>query len=220
MEFLHSVMDFTGLHLTESFKAMICTLKGVAGVYAIIHISTGRAYVGSSANIGLRLMSHLVYGSCNPHLQNALALYGLSTFMVRLVAEFIIDPALSDEENAAKLLALEQYWLDLLFSLPAAFRYNFLPHAGSSLGYVHKEETKIQISKTLKGSTRSLETRAKISAGQSGANNHKATAVALTDLNGFIVREFLTQIDAAKYLKISKASVSLAIKRGSIVEDL
>jgi len=58
---LPNVMVFTDLHLTEGFKAAFTALRGVAGVYAIIHITTGRTYIGSSANVGLRLMSHLVY---------------------------------------------------------------------------------------------------------------------------------------------------------------
>jgi hypothetical protein len=50
-------------------------------------------------------MSHFIYGSSNEHLQNALALYGLSAFVVRLVEKCIFDPTLTDVENAAELLA-------------------------------------------------------------------------------------------------------------------
>jgi len=91
---------------------MCLTLKGVAGVYAIIHISTGRVYLGSSMNIGVRVMAHLIYqNSSNAHLQSALALYGLALFSVALVEEYITDPSVSDEENAANLLKLEQSYL-------------------------------------------------------------------------------------------------------------
>jgi hypothetical protein len=68
---LPQILEFGNLHCTDTFKAMITALKGVAGVYAIIHTASGKAYIGSTQNIGLRLMSHLVYGSCNSHLQNA-----------------------------------------------------------------------------------------------------------------------------------------------------
>ena len=40
------------------------------------------------------------------------------------------------------LLQREQYYLDILFSLPANLRYNFLPTAGSPLGVVRSEETR------------------------------------------------------------------------------
>ena len=33
---------------------------------------------------------------------------------------------------------LDEFWL---FSLPESFRYHFLSTAGSSLGYIHSEET-------------------------------------------------------------------------------
>ena len=85
---LPHILEFGNLHCTDAFKAMITALKGVAGVYAIIHTASGKAYIGSSGNVGLRLMSHFIYGSCNGHLQNALALYGLSAFVVRLVEEY------------------------------------------------------------------------------------------------------------------------------------
>ena len=148
---LPHILEFGNIHCTDAFNAMITALKGVAGVYAIIHIASGKAYIGSTQNIGLRLMGHLVYGSCNPHLQNALALYGLSAFVVRLVEEYIFDPNLTDEENAARLLALEQRWLNWLFALPRTYRYNFLPVAGSSLGYSHTESTKAKMSAALSG---------------------------------------------------------------------
>jgi len=44
------------------------------------------------------------------------------------------------------LLQLEQHYLDILFSLPTNLRYNFLPTAGSSLGYKHTEDALAKIS--------------------------------------------------------------------------
>jgi hypothetical protein len=176
---LPQILEFGDLHLSECLKAAITTLKGVSGIYAIIHISTGRVYIGSSRNIGLRLMTHLVYGSCNPHLQNALALYGLSMFLVALVQEYTWDPDLTEDENAANLLAQEQVWLDWLFSLPADFRYNFNPIADcppDTTGTVHSDKTK-----------------AKISAAMLGVNS---LAVSVYDLQGNFVSEFPTRVEA------------------------
>jgi len=56
--------------------------------------------------------------------------------------------------NSSDLLKREQHFLDILFSLPTNFRYNFSPTAGSCLGVVRYEET-----------------RAKLSEANSGANN-------------------------------------------------
>src|SRR3954466_2596577 len=44
------------------------------------------------------------------------------------------------------LLQREQHYLDILFSLPTNLRYNFLPTAGSSLGYKHTPETLAEVS--------------------------------------------------------------------------
>src|SRR3954451_13447575 len=99
-------------------------------------------------------MAHLIYSSSsNEHLQNALALYGLSAFMVKLVEEYIIDPAISDAENAANLLALEQLWLNWLFNLHQSFRYNFSSVAGAPMaGRIHTEDTKALMSAAKTGS--------------------------------------------------------------------
>jgi len=219
---LPSVMTFSNLNSTDTFKAMIATLKGVAGVYGIIHISTGRTYLGSSSNIGLRLMSHLVYGSCNLHLQNALALYGLSAFVVTHVSEYIWDPALSDEENAANLLKLEQYWLDKLFSLPSHLRFNFASVAGATMsGQSHTEETKAKISTTKKGHFVSEGTKALMSTRMQGENNPNygkvaanAAAVLVYNTDGTLVQSFSSQSAAAKFFGIDRSNISRYIKSG------
>lgn len=215
---LPSVMVFTDLHLTEGLKAAVTALKGVAGVYAISHITTGRTYIGSSTDVGLRLMTHLVYGiSSNEPLQNALALYGLSVFMVKLVEEYITDPTLSDAENAANLLSLEQSYLDKLFSWSEAFRYNFASVAGASMaGRVHTTESRAKMSATRKALGHSK-----------GANNPMFGTVAPTakvvhvfTLDKVLVQSFPSQVAAAKFLGISNVAVLNAIKRGSVVKGL
>jgi len=227
---LPHILEFGDLHYTDAFKAMITALKGVAGVYAIIHTASGKTYIGSSMNIGLRLMSHLVYGSCNPHLQNALALYGLSAFVVRLVEEYIFDPNLTDEENAARLLALEQRWLDWLFRLSPSLRYNFNPIAytpPSRLGEKHSLESreKMSAAKTGEkhpnyGKTPSEETRSKMSAAQAGNPSANRVGVSLFDLEGNLIQSFSSQTAAAEYLGVTRAAVSIAIERNSVVKRL
>ena len=49
---------------------------GDDSVYAIICNITGTIYIGSSIDIGIRLVRHLVINNTNDHLQNALAKYG------------------------------------------------------------------------------------------------------------------------------------------------
>jgi len=58
-------------------------------------------------------------GGSNIHLQRAITLYGLPSFIF-IVIEFC---------RSENVLSREQYWLNWLFSLPASLRYNFNPIA-------------------------------------------------------------------------------------------
>jgi len=49
--------------IPETVKDATQELKGVAGNYAIFNTINGRVYIGSSINIGLRLINHLVYNN-------------------------------------------------------------------------------------------------------------------------------------------------------------
>jgi group I intron endonuclease len=62
-------------------------------------------YIGSSINIGNRLVDHLVYNNTNEYLQNAIAQYGLENFTFAVV-EFC---------DLEVLLQREQHYLDILF---------------------------------------------------------------------------------------------------------
>jgi group I intron endonuclease len=129
------------LHITKNLKAAKEALSGAAGVYAIICNVTGAIYIGSSIDIGTRLVRHLVINNTNEHLQHAITKYGLENFSFCVVEFYEVNPSVSLETNKANLLALEQKHLDRLFSLPESLRYNFNPTAGSILGYKHTEDT-------------------------------------------------------------------------------
>jgi group I intron endonuclease len=92
-------------------------------VYSFICNITGARYIGSSIDIGIRLVQHLVTNNTNEHLQNAIAKYGLKNFTFSVV-EFC---------DSQVLLRQEQHYLDILFSLPAHLRYNFSPIAGAPI---------------------------------------------------------------------------------------
>src|SRR3954468_3802730 len=125
---LQIVFSFTDLHLKKGRKAAKLALKGLSGIYAIIHIPSGRVYIGSSINLARRLAEHLGYGNTNGRLQNCLAKHGLKDFKFCVVELYSVDPAppgeVSKETNQANLLALEQKHLVWLFSLPDKFRFN------------------------------------------------------------------------------------------------
>jgi group I intron endonuclease len=92
-------------------------------------------YIGSSINIGNRLVDHIVTNKT--HLQSALNSYGLKNFTF-CVVEFC---------DLEVLLQLEQHYLDILFSLPAKLRYNFARFAEAPFkGFTHTPESKAQMS--------------------------------------------------------------------------
>jgi group I intron endonuclease len=136
-----SIIEFNNLDQTKNLKAAKETLSGRVGVYSIICNVTGAIYIGSSIDIGNRLVRHLVDNKTNEHLQNAIKKYGLDYFTF-VVVEFC---------DLKVLLQREQHYLDILFSLPTNLRYNFLPTAGSSLGYKHTEEALAKISEAMSG---------------------------------------------------------------------
>jgi len=61
------------------------TLRNQVGIYCIKCLETGAMYIGSSVDMGTRLVSHVFNYSSNLHLQRAIALYGLPTFVLKLV---------------------------------------------------------------------------------------------------------------------------------------
>src|SRR5271166_482730 len=115
-ENLPIVLEFNNLHLTETLKNARVTLKDVSGIYCIINQETGSIYIGSSANLWIRLCDHLTDNNSNLYLQRAILKYGLPAFTFKII-EFCTKEL---------LLEREQHWLDWLFSLPKNLRYNFL----------------------------------------------------------------------------------------------
>ncbi len=94
----------------------------LSGVYGIVHMASGKMYVGSSVNMSNRCLHHLKYLNAHKHsngrLQNAWNKYGEAAFV------FVVIERCSREH----LLKSEQYWIDKCGS------YNLAPKAGSVLG--------------------------------------------------------------------------------------
>jgi group I intron endonuclease len=149
-EELPVVIEFSNLHKTEQLVEAYERLKGLAGIYCVKNIVTGAMYIGSSINLALRVRSHIT-DSTNVHLKKALKKHGIINFVFLVVELVEISEELTQEENKAILLAREQLYLNWLFALHASLRYNFLPTAGSPLGYKHTEESKAKMSSAMMG---------------------------------------------------------------------
>lgn len=111
-----------------------------SGIYAITHTQSGRRYIGSAINFRSRWNSHKSRlkksNHHSIHLQRAWNKYGADSFKFEIL----------EECPPEQLLEREQWYLDN--HKPP---YNVCLTAGSPLGYKHSLETRIRMSKALKG---------------------------------------------------------------------
>jgi len=126
------------------------------GIYAIVHVPTNRAYVGSSKNVNKRFLCHASFlrngkHHC-AHFQNSFNLHGPEAFQFRVLAEC------STREEAQEL---EQAMLDIWYEV----FYNVSKRADHlhRLGRPLDESTKQKISFKNSGAFRSPEQRTLIS---------------------------------------------------------
>ena len=137
------------------------------GIYKIVNLLDGKTYVGSSAKVEHRLRHHHLHRlrrntHWNPHLQAAWNRDGEASFRLELV----------EETSPEHLLDREQHWMDFFRSFEREKGYNISPTANRSewseeskakaslnrkgkspvpAGWRHTNETRIQISRALKG---------------------------------------------------------------------
>ena len=152
-------------------KSIIKENKDKSGIYKITNKLTNDIYVGQSINLGNRFTKYFNLSYLNNRdtlvIYRALIKYGYSNFSITIL-EYC---------NISDLTKREQYYMDKLNP-----KYNTLKIGGCSLGRKLSEQTKIKISKSLKGiytkeksaafgRIASEETRAKMSSKRRGMNN-------------------------------------------------
>lgn len=134
------------------------------GIYRIVHLLTGREYVGQARNIDQRWKGHLsrLKGGRHHarHLQYAWRKYGGVAFAFEVIE--LCDLASLDER--------EQYWIDTRKPV-----FNTAPIAGSPCGMVASAETRAKISQAGLGRKHSEETKAKIRAAHIGRKHSDET---------------------------------------------
>jgi group I intron endonuclease len=119
--------------------------KWVPGIYSIRNTKNGKNYVGSSQNVGYRLMNHLSLlrngKHSNKHLQRAWNKHGEASFVLELLESVPIP----------ELETTEQKWIDRLDGFKLG--YNASPVSGVARGFTfnHSEETKKLLSEMKKG---------------------------------------------------------------------
>lgn len=140
----------------------------LTGIYTIVNLVNGKAYVGSAVNFSARWGQHrwsLNRGThVNKHLQSAWNKFGQGAF--------VFSPALyCDKEH---LVLWEQIAID---GFGPNKLYNLSPTAGSPLGRKHSSETRAKMSAVKKGKKFTPEHCSNISAARKGkrfAPEHRA----------------------------------------------
>ena len=84
------------------------------GVYILVHIPSGRSYVGSTKNIAVRLYEHMCHGSRVASVQQAVINYGNHEFWMEPLY-YAIDPTTTRKE--AKLHFVEHHLIDVYDSI-------------------------------------------------------------------------------------------------------
>ena len=111
-----------------------------SGVYKITNIINNKCYVGSSQNILRRWSEHKRELFKNKHhsivLQRSYNKHKLNNFIFEVLEYCTTD----------MLLIKEQYYIDILKP-----KYNMLKFAGSALGHIVTEKTKLKMSLKKKG---------------------------------------------------------------------
>lgn len=144
------------------------------GIYQIEHLASGRKYIGSAVRLKRRISKHKTDLRGGYHhsqkLQRAWSKYGEAAFAVSVV-EAVSDPI--------QLLPREQHWIETTSAVTEGF--NVCPIAGNCHGRTLTPQHRAKLSAALTGrkrpasdhaallgTTRSEETRAKISAAKKG----------------------------------------------------
>jgi group I intron endonuclease len=183
------------------------------------HKESGKIYIGSASNIKTRLLQYfnINYLERNKtmYICNSLKEHGYSAFSLTIF-EIIDLTDLSKDSARKKILAREQYYLDKLLELELSNTFNISLTAGSSLGQVRSEETKVKMSEAklgekhpFFGKIHSVETKAKMSL-SSGTKKKKVFLFTLdSELKDYIVfKEFESCSDAAKFFNCSNRVIS------------
>jgi group I intron endonuclease len=139
----------------------------MGAIYKIESSISGKAYVGSSADVERRFNEHRKRLRAGTHhsrsLQAAWIEEGDSAFA------FIVLEEVADEE----LFVREQVWIDALNAFHGG--YNAAPTAGSQRGYRHSEEALAKVRASKAGMKLTPQWNSKIRAAQTGLKRSEET---------------------------------------------
>jgi group I intron endonuclease len=152
-------------------KTILKENTGKSGIYMLTNLLTGDMYIGQSTDLSKRFRRYFTISYIKSRkeliISRALIKYGYANFSVSIL-EYC---------DRCDLTVREQHYMDKFNP-----QYNILKIAGSSLGFKQSEETKLKISKALKGvyigdksplfgSFHTEETKKRMSLSKAGENN-------------------------------------------------
>lgn len=148
--------------------------RGKSGIYRWTNKETGKSYVGSAVDISKRFTTYYsqymikeVLIRSKSLILSAIQKHGHSKFSLTIIE--YCDPS--------DLIRREQYYIDLLKP-----EYNICQTAGSSLGRILSEETKMKISNYFKGRPISEVAKQKMSESRTGKKFTEETKKKLSEL--------------------------------------
>lgn len=190
-------------------------------IYQWTNMINGKIYIGSSSTGSTRLLNYFNPNilSRNLPIYNSLKQYGYNNFCLAILE----DLGLLFNVSKKLILEREQFYLDILFSIASDKKLNLSPTAGSTLGFKHSSEFKLNRSGTLNpmfGKTFSPEFLEMQSRDKKGKNNpmydlikSEATIAKLKKLIYVYDAEtknlinVLPTVECIKHFKIGKATL-------------
>jgi len=155
-----------GINRTEA-RRPAAVLPSVSGIYAIVHLATGRRYVGSAVNMRERTGVHRCMLRAGKHinarLQRAWNKYGEGAFSFEVL----------EEHQREQLLVAEQRHID------KKSEFNILPKAGSHLGAKRTLAARARLREKQLGVFPTAETRAKMRASRKASPKVAAVFAAM-----------------------------------------
>lgn len=195
-------------------------------IYQWMNLINGKIYVGSAWNGSVRLLSYWAPSTLtrNYPIYNSLKKYGHNNFILAILE----DLGYTGSVTKSEMLNREQFYLDILFSKYSMLKLNNYPTAGSTLGFKHKEEFKLNRLGTLKpmfGKIFSTEFKNMQVRNKAGINNtqfgFKKSAETIAKLTKLVyVYEFETKfligsystVQCSKKFKLGKETLTKHIK--------
>ncbi len=180
-----------------------------AGIYGIVHVESGKIYVGQSKNIANRIPYHRQPSNKCKYICNAIQKYGWDAFNVFLLEQV---------DDLTKLTELEQKWIDYFESYKPENGYNIYPAADSRRGLKHSAETRAKISLANTGRIQSDAARGKNRLANTGRifSNETKEKIGMALRKSVLQLDTKTKILICVWPSLSEAAKSLGISISSI----